>query len=63
MHNNNQLTITGVAYTEMDCLEPEGIMQQEEQYLRSANTPMNPFALEYCSQELLGHSHTQTQSV
>ena len=32
--NNNQLSIPALAYTEMACLEPEGVMDQEQQYLQ-----------------------------
>ena len=31
--NKNRITITEVYCTEMACLEPEGIMEQEQQYL------------------------------
>jgi len=33
--DNNQLSITGLGNTEMYCMEPEGVMDQEEQYLQS----------------------------
>jgi heat shock protein HslJ len=33
--DNHQLSITALAYTEMACLEPEGVMDQEYQYLQS----------------------------
>lgn len=32
--SGNKLTIHQIAYTEMACLDPEGIMEQEDQYLR-----------------------------
>lgn len=32
--SGNELTIHQIAYTEMACLDPEGIMEQEDQYLR-----------------------------
>ena len=32
---NNMLSIYEIAYTEMYCLEPEGVMDQEEQYLEA----------------------------
>jgi len=32
---NSQLSIPALAYTEMACLEPEGVMDQEQQYLQS----------------------------
>jgi len=32
--DRNNLAIPGVSFTEMACLAPEGIMEQEEQYLR-----------------------------
>jgi heat shock protein HslJ len=31
--SNNKLTISTLAWTEMACIEPEGIMEQEQQYL------------------------------
>ena len=33
--SNKQLSITGLGNTEMYCMEPEGVMEQEEQYLGS----------------------------
>lgn len=32
---NNKLSIQEIAYTEMYCLDPEGVMEQEEQYLKA----------------------------
>ena len=32
--NGNKLVIPEVSYAEMGCLEPEGVMEQEAQYLR-----------------------------
>ena len=32
---NNKLSIYEISYTEMYCLEPEGVMEQEEQYLKA----------------------------
>jgi len=32
--DNGQLSITALAYTEMACMEPEGVMEQEQQYLQ-----------------------------
>ncbi len=31
---NNNLSILQIAYTEMYCLEPEGVMEQEQEYLK-----------------------------
>ena len=33
--NGNKLSIFQMAYTEMACLEPEGILQQEQEYLQT----------------------------
>ena len=33
--DNNNLSILQIAYTEMYCLEPEGVMEQEQQYLEA----------------------------
>ena len=33
--NNNKLSILQIANTEMYCLEPEGVMEQEQQYLKA----------------------------
>ena len=32
--DDNHLAITGLGYTEMACLEPEGVMDQEQEYLQ-----------------------------
>jgi len=32
--DKNKLSIPMMAYTEMACLEPEGVMEQEDKYLR-----------------------------
>lgn len=33
--SNNKLSILQIAYTEMYCLEPEGVMEQEQKYLKA----------------------------
>ena len=33
--SNNKLSIPAIAQTEMYCLEPEGVMEQERQYLKA----------------------------
>jgi len=32
--SNNRLSVPKIGYTEMYCMEPEGVMEQERQYLR-----------------------------
>jgi len=36
--SNNELSIPVIAQTEMYCLEPEGVMEQEYQYLKTLQT-------------------------
>jgi len=36
--SNNELSIPVMAHTEMYCLEPEGVMEQEYQYLKTLQT-------------------------
>jgi len=36
--SDNELTFTIIGHTEMYCMEPEGVMEQETQYLKTLNS-------------------------